>query len=210
VDVNTAAVPMDMYYSRAFDFGDDWDVVEFTTSSGQLVERWDWLENGPELATEASVFGNPDGSKFYTVWNQELEIAYEVFTDMDVEFRRIFYNPTVDAMPSAMILSDVPAEVAYDESEVLTFVGTGEDNDHVGDGHYGRGIDAYAWSSNLDGVLSTEQSFSIPATDLTMGLHTFSFTVEDNEGNSRTTSVTVGVGVPNISLHKIFLPICLR
>ena len=46
VDVNTAAVPMDMYYSRAFNFGDSWDVLEFTTSSGQLVERWDWLENG--------------------------------------------------------------------------------------------------------------------------------------------------------------------
>ena len=73
------------------------------------------------------------------------------------------------------------------------------------------GITAYEWASNIDGLLSTEQSFSIPITDLTMGLHTFSLSVEDDEGTwSSDATVTVGVGVPNLSLHSVFLPITLH
>jgi hypothetical protein len=211
VTEETGTVPMDMYYSRAFNFGDDWDTVEFTTSSGQLVDRWDWLENGPDLATEASVYGNPIGDRFYAVWNQELEIALDVFTDMDVEFRRILFNLTdTESYPTLAILSDVPAEVPYSPDTELTFVGTGRDTDRMGEGQQGQGIDAYEWSSDIDGVLSTEQSFTIAATDLTMGLHTFTFSVQDNEGNTSSTSVIVGVGVANTSLHKVFLPVCLR
>ena len=60
------------------------------------MNRWDWLEHGDEISEEASVFGNPDGSKFYAVWTQELEVDDDVFTDMDVEFRRIFFNLTGD------------------------------------------------------------------------------------------------------------------
>jgi hypothetical protein len=211
VTEETGTVPLDMYYSRASNFGDDYDLVEFTTSSGELVERWDWLENGPELAVEASVLANPLGDRFYTVWNQELEIAPEVFTDMDVEFRRIFYNLTdTESYPTLAILSDVPTEVPYSPDEELIFIGTGRDTDRMGEGQQGQGIDAYEWSSDIDGVLSTEQVFTVAATDLTMGLHTFTFSVQDNEGNTSSTSVTVGVGVANTSLHKVFLPVLLR
>jgi hypothetical protein len=211
VTEETGTIPMDMYYSKASNFGDNWDLVEFTTSSDQVVERWDWLENGPDLATEASVYGNPDGSKFYAVWNQELPIAEDVYTDMDVEFRRIFYNLTETLSdPMVAILSDVPTEVAYSPDEELTLVGTGRDTDRLGEGQQGQGIDAYEWSSDIDGVLSTEQVFSVAATDLTMGLHTFTFSVQDNEGDTSSTSVIVGVGVANTSLNKVFLPVLLR
>ena len=69
--------------------------------------RWDWLENGDDWATEASVYGNPSGDRFYAVWNQELpvDVENEIYTDMDTEFRRIFYNLTdTDTTPSATIL----------------------------------------------------------------------------------------------------------
>ena len=63
---------------------------------GETDYRWDWLENHDEWATEASVYGNPSGDRFYAVWNQELpvDVEHEIFTDMDTEFRRIFYNLT--------------------------------------------------------------------------------------------------------------------
>jgi hypothetical protein len=212
VTVDTATVPLDMYYSRATNFGDDWDMVQFTTSSGQVVDRWDWLELGPELAEEASVFGNADGSKFYAVWNQELEIGEEVYTNMDTEFRRIFYNLTeIDADPSATILGDLPAEVEEGSDEILTFIGTGRDNDRMGEGgQYGRGVDGYRWFSSLNGLLNEGQVFEIPIKDLIKGLHTIYFSVLDDEGNwSAPDTVTIGVGVPN-QPGRIFLPIIIR
>jgi hypothetical protein len=187
-------------------------MVQFTTSSGQVVDRWDWLELGPELAEEASVFGNADGSKFYAVWNQELEIGEEVYTNMDTEFRRIFYNLTeIDADPSATILGDLPAEVEEGSDEILTFIGTGRDNDRMGEGgQYGRGVDGYRWFSSLNGLLNEGQVFEIPVKDLIKGLHTIYFSVLDDEGNwSAPDTVTIGVGVPN-QPGRIFLPIIIR
>ena len=74
VTVDTATVPMDMYYSKAINFGDDYGMVESETSDAETDLRWDWLEHGPELAEEASVYGSVSGDRFYAVWNQELEI----------------------------------------------------------------------------------------------------------------------------------------
>jgi hypothetical protein len=204
VTVDTATVPLDMYYSRATNWGDDYDVVDVTTSSGVVEERWDWLEHGPELAVEASVFANPLGDRFYTVWNQELEIAPEVFTDMDIEFRRIFYNLTdVDAYPTASILYVSHSMASYDNADVLTFTGTGYDNDHMGEG-----IVSFEWLSDLDGVLSTEKTFTIPVTDLSTGLHTISFSVNDNENNQsakKTTTLFVAE-----TLYYVNLPLTIR
>jgi hypothetical protein len=148
VTEETATVPLDMYYSRAFNFGDDWDVVDLILSDGTIEQRWDWLEQGPELASEASVFANPDGSKFYTVWNQELEIGVDehgepIFTDMDVQFRRILYNLTdTDLYPTASILSTSATILSIADDDILEIKGSGRDHDHIG---LGEPISAYAW-----------------------------------------------------------------
>ena len=209
VTVDTATVPMDVYYSKATNFGDDWDVVEFTTSSGELVERWDWLELGPELATEASVFANPDGSKFYTVWNQELEIALEVYTDMDIQFRRIFYNLTdVEAAPSASILYVSTTEASYEEGGEITFSGTGRDNDRVG-----QGVVSVEWSSDIDGVLSSDKFFQIDVSLLSIGTHTITFVVEDGEGNwSYPAAITLKVAetMADLEPKTIYLPVVFK
>jgi len=209
VTVDTATVPLDMYYSRASNFGDDWDTVEFTTASGQLVDRWDWLEHGPELATEASVFADPNGSRFYAVWNQELEIDYEVYTDMDIQFRRIFYNLTdVEADPSALILYVSHDAAGYDTPVDLLFVGTAEDNDRLGEG-----IVAYEWDSDIDGVLSTGQSFTIPVTGLGLGQHTITFTAQDDEGNwAAVQSVTLVIAetYAETQVGQLYLPLVIK
>jgi hypothetical protein len=203
VSIDSAAVPLDMYYSRAFNWGDDYDVVEFTTQSGQLVERWDWLENGPELATEASLRTIADGSRFYSVWNQELEIAPEVYTDMDVAFRRILYNFDSDSYPYATIIYASHSAAGYNEAVDLRFVGTAQDSDHVGEG-----IVAYRWASNIDGELSTNQILNIPVTDLSIGFHTLSFSAQDDEGNWATEKVITLLIAEE--LHRTYIPIVVR
>ena len=95
---------------------------------GEVELRWDWLENGTELATEASVFGNPNGDRFYAVWNQELPMIDDhgaISTDMDIEFRRIFYNlGDVDAYPTTTSCTCRTAAAGQTNGDVLTFVGT--------------------------------------------------------------------------------------
>ncbi|MEE9616351.1 MAG: choice-of-anchor O protein, partial [Anaerolineae bacterium] len=212
VTVDTATVPMDVYYSRASNWGDDWDVVEFTTSSGQLVERWDWLENGPELATEASVFANPDGSKFYAVWNQELEIAYEVYADMDVEFRRIFYNldETVDAIPSASIVYVSATVATWEEGGTILFVGTGRDNDRMGQG---KGIVEYRWSIDGEFEPEKEQEMEREVEQLSADKHEVELEVLDNEGNwsqAASVEITIAETLADLERKTIYLPIVFK
>jgi hypothetical protein len=212
VTVETGAVPMDMYYSRAYNWGDDYDVVDIcgedypgspaTCVEGETIQRWDWLENGEELATEASVTANPDGSRFYTVWNQEVEIAYEVFADMDVEYRRIFYDLVTDAVPTASIIYQSHTSVSQENGDTLLLVGTAEDHDHVGDG-----IVAYLWHSNLDGDLSYDPTLSIPASSLSVGRHTITFSAQDGEGNWSGESISLLVAQ---RLYNFYLPVVKR
>jgi parallel beta-helix repeat protein len=68
--------------------------------------------------------------------------------------------------------------------ELLTFTGQGIDADGY--------ITGYYWRSSIDGVLSSEQSFS--TSTLSIGAHTIYFKVQDNEGawsTEKTASLTI-------------------
>ncbi len=219
VSVDTGASPMDMYYSRATNFGDDWDEQDICATApedswypsasivceeGDVELRWDWLENGDDWATEASVYGNSNGDRFYAVWNQELPVDVEndIFTNMDSEFRRIFYNFNVDTIPTATILHISSLAADYDDED-LDFRGSGRDYDRQGEG-----IVDYLWTSSLDGTLSDNNSFTIPVNQLTPGLHTISFTVCDDEGNwaaEKTTTLFIA-----IELSQVHLPVVIK
>ena len=197
VTVETGADPLDMYYSRAFNFGDYWDEQDacatdledpwypganVTCDEGETEMRWDWLENGDDWATEASVDANPSGDRFYALWNQELFLGLDsngedILTNMDSEFRRIFFNLDADAAPAAAIVY-INQPLAADFDDTLIFVGNASDHDHAGDG-----IVDYLWSSSLDGELGRSNSLTVLAKDLSLGLHTISFTAKDGEGN---------------------------
>jgi hypothetical protein len=168
--------------------------------------RWDWLENGDDWATEASVYGNPNGDRFYAVWNQELpvDVDNDIYTDMDTEFRRIFYNLTgIDTTPTAEILYVSQTAADYDDDD-LFFSGTGRDYDRMGD----EGITDFLWTSSLDGTLSNGKSFTIPVSQLSTGIHTISFKVCDDEGNwSAEKTVTLFVAE---ELTQIHLPVVIK
>ncbi|MBN1592868.1 MAG: right-handed parallel beta-helix repeat-containing protein [Candidatus Coatesbacteria bacterium] len=76
--------------------------------------------------------------------------------------------------PEAFIdgITPNPAMQGVDE---VSFFGHGVDSD-------GR-IIGHKWQSDLDGILSLYEDFSVDASELTVGTHTISYTVQDNEGN---------------------------
>ncbi|MCP4543967.1 MAG: hypothetical protein GY832_43185 [Chloroflexi bacterium] len=205
------AVPLDLFYSRATAWGDNYDLVEYE-KDGEVVEGFDWLEHDREdLSGEAANTCNPGATYYYVIWNQWQEDEHENVSNSDAIFRRIMYLEDTEAAPTAMILGDLPLEVDEGSDEILTFVGSGKDNDRMGTGgRYGQGIDGYKWLSSLNGLISEGQVFSIPVKDLIKGLHTFYFSVLDDEGNwSEPDSVKIGVGVPNV-IYMAYLPIIIR
>jgi hypothetical protein len=77
----------------------------------------------------------------------------------------------VNLIPTAAIDSINPNPEAI-EGQLVSFSGHGEDSD--------GSIVAYNWDSSIDGFLSNSSSFS--TSTLSMGTHTISFKVEDNDG----------------------------
>ncbi len=75
--------------------------------------------------------------------------------------------------PTAYIDGIYPNPATQGE-DVVEFTGHGLDIDGT--------IEGYEWRSDLDGLLSTEEDFSMDASDLTVGTHTISYKVQDNDG----------------------------
>jgi hypothetical protein len=73
--------PMDMYYSRAINFGDEYELadenfdgiadVDATDGEWELFDKLEWHEL---QAAEAALKANPGGTLFYAIWNQFLEV----------------------------------------------------------------------------------------------------------------------------------------
>jgi hypothetical protein len=81
----------------------------------------------------------------------------------------ILFNLSADLFPTAYIDSITPNPA--DTGEVVFFGGHGVDAD--------GSIMAYNWRSSIEGQLSDQPSFSTP--DLSRGLHTIYFKVQDND-----------------------------
>jgi hypothetical protein len=198
------AVPLDLFYSRAYEYGDEYDYVEwYNNNTGEIELRWDWLENKKDdLSGEAAVLTNPGATFFYAVWNQWQEPEPDVIENSDMFFRRVMYLDTVDGMPSASILHVTGIAVGYNTDAEVEFAGAARDNDHVG-----AGIIEYLWSSDIDGFLSDSKHVLLPTTDLSPGMHNITFAAQDDEGNWATTSIELLVAE---FLHELFLPIMVR
>ncbi|MCL4561679.1 MAG: choice-of-anchor O protein [Chloroflexi bacterium] len=199
------AVPLDLYYSRAYDYGDDYDYVEYYKDkdgdgSAELYQEWDWLENKQEdLSGEASVTANPGATFFYAIWNQWNELEEDVITNSDPIFRRVLYVDDADSLPTVTILYKSHNKGVDYTSERVQFVGTASDRDHLG-----GGIVGYEWTSNLDGTLGTTQILDVPVTSLSIGTHTITLSVVDDEGNEVSTSFSLMVYA---KIYTIQLPV---
>lgn len=202
VDYDTsAAIPLDLFYSRATVFGDvleyydyfndedDCNPVDGVVDWSTCIEpRFPWLENKQDdLSGEASVVLNPGGTFSYQVWNQwkqeTMPDGHELIYDSDSIFRRLMYSPdseTATGTPSAIAPLAYISYVSHDKvifgsGETLLFAGGARD-------YSGLGIVAYKWRIDGSGTLGSEQVFRVNANTLTMGPHTIYFSAQDGNG----------------------------
>lgn len=89
------------------------------------------------------------------------------FSDRFAEGYSVFVN--TPPIASAVITSRLTNKVLY-----FDFSGNGSDEDGL--------IAGCEWSSNIDGVLNSQDKFSLARAQLTPGQHTIMFKVKDNEG----------------------------
>ncbi|MBU8869701.1 MAG: hypothetical protein KOO60_02390 [Gemmatimonadales bacterium] len=94
------ALPMNMYYSRATNYGDDFEMVwEDETAIGVIDELstdndayFDWLEGKKDVhAAEASMCASPGGMFFWTAWEEWKEDIHENVWDTDATLRRLMF-----------------------------------------------------------------------------------------------------------------------
>ncbi|OFV68322.1 MAG: secreted protein containing Periplasmic copper-binding [Candidatus Syntrophoarchaeum caldarius] len=79
----------------------------------------------------------------------------------------------VNQPPTAFIDSITP-DPAIQGKDMVHFRGHGNDSD--------SSVVAYEWTSDKGGVLSNEEDFDMPASDLSVGTHIISFKVKDDDG----------------------------
>jgi hypothetical protein len=209
---------LDLFYSRAVDWGDDYLVwqEEIDTSlclpgtitdsagdSGLFCNEFDGLESSQfSTASEASLVSSPGGQFLYAGWYQEdFDKRTGAEIGIDAWFRRIMYLdgyiPGDDGgigpgntAPGPKITSPTDG-ASFAQGTPITFIGTATD---LEDGDLTASL---VWTSSLDGQIGTSGSFSAL---LSAGTHTITATVTDSGGLSGSAAVTINVVQPHINL----------
>ncbi|HEC81565.1 MAG TPA: PKD domain-containing protein, partial [Thermoplasmatales archaeon] len=142
------------------------DAVQFTdlsTDDDGVVVSWLWNFGDNNESTEQNPLHKYSYKGIYnvtlTVWDDDGA------TDALTLQLHVGLTPPVAYIDS---ITPNPAN----NGETVTFTGHGEDVDGV--------ITSYLWTSNVDGELSSKASFS--TNNLTIGMHTISFKVRDDDG----------------------------
>lgn len=141
------------------DVGDDVEVVDIKVNDGNWLvvngtSIWNFDWNTTEL-----------NNGWYTITAR----AYDG-EDYSLLYNISVYVDNLNLQPRAVIDSISPNPA--NEGEEVSFSGHGVDDDGY--------IAEYEWSSNIDGILSSGQTFS--ASSLSIGMHGISFRVKDNDG----------------------------
>lgn len=209
------AEPLDLFYSRAVNWGDDYLVwAEETDLSTCLPDEstietdvldgtgfcneFDPLEGSQfSESGEASVTTNPDTTFFYAIWNQVDFGVDGLNEDSDAWFRRVLflddYVPTVDdgtgpgnTAPGQPTVTNPADGAVFPADTLIEFSATASDPE---DGDLTNSI---VWTLNQD-VIGTGANFTavLPA-----GTHTVIASVTDSGGLSASSSVTFTVEEP--------------
>ena len=108
--------------------------------------------------------------------------------------RNIVYSlESTSNQPPTAIIDSITPNPAEQVTDTITFTGHGTDSD--------GSVTACNWMSSIDGQLSTSNSFSIPASDLSVGTHTIYYKVQDNDGSWSTDDTEI------LTINSFGLPV---
>jgi len=152
------------------------DTVYFEGSASDdgTIVNWEWTSNLDGLLSNSEDFsynGLSVGTHTIKFRVQDNDGAWSSYDSITF---------TVNPQSSGSENQPPTAEISYPKTQTTVtygenvfFSGTGNDPD-------GDNIVEYYWSSNLDGKLSTQNAFY--KSDLSVGTHTITFKVKDNNG----------------------------
>lgn len=187
------------YYSAplpstvAVDAGDDFIIwIKLTTTRYGYPIPIDYYTDSylppwTELATfSGESYGSCDGLNFTKPYNSNSGEQY----DVGIRARVTLLNQPPTAIIEA--ITPNPAEQVFD---TVSFLGYGTDPDGT--------VSAYTWSSSLDGQLSTAQSYTKPASELSLGTHVITFQVQDDQG-AWSAETTGNLTIEPANLTRVF------
>jgi PKD repeat protein len=96
--------------------------------------------------------------------------------------------------PPTAIIDSITPNLARQGKDTVFFIGHGNDSD--------GSIVAYNWTSSIDGLLNTSPSFTKSASELSVGTHTISFSVQDDDGawsSAATENLTIMANQPPVA-----------
>jgi hypothetical protein len=116
-------------------------------------------------------------------------------TPPDVDTSTTYYPPTAT-------ITVISPTMAYQGWDVISFTGMGVDSDEDG-----QSIVGYNWRSDIDNALSITNTFTLPASTLSLGVHTIYLQVQDDEGVwSEEVTATLTVR----PTYRMYLPVIFR
>jgi C1A family cysteine protease len=168
----------------AVDSGDDFIVqVKFTAPGYGYPIPIDY-ESSADFSNDS--YASCDGEQFIKPNDEDSGEYY----DVGIRARVTVLNQPPTA--TIVAITPNPAEQVFD---TVSFLGNGTDPDGT--------VSAYNWSSSLDGPLSTAQSFTKPASELSLGTHIITFRVQDDQGAWSAES-TCNLTIEPINLTRVF------
>jgi hypothetical protein len=157
------ADPLDLFSSRATNWGDFWHSVDFFAQGrGEWEERWDWLENKKDVYSgEASIAASPGGQYGWVVWNEWMQTADGHVYQSDPMFRRLWYDDT------EILIADAGDYTAVD-GQLVTLTGSAT----VRSASRTTSLDlTYSWDLDMDGIFETKgQIVEVVATGAAQGV----------------------------------------
>jgi len=160
---------------------EDFDLYTLNLATGALVRLT------ADGADDEFPAWSPDGSTIAYVSNRSGEFTV--------------WTLSLLSMPPIATINYIHPNPAQPGQDTVAFAGSGSDQDEGG-----AAIVAWEWASSLDGVLSTQEDFLLPASNLSVGTHTISFRVQDDEGEWSAPvirSLQVGDVLPTLTINDV-------
>jgi plastocyanin/outer membrane protein assembly factor BamB len=185
---NITIDPNPAYEDERVYFDSDWE------DSDGYVTVFEWTSNVDGLLSTNDSFNSDELS----IGNHTISFRVQdddgAWSESAIAELVIFSSNTP---PVAMIDFVSPSPIK--EGMSVSFLGSGTDSDGT--------VTGYEWTSDVDGLLSTNDSFD--SDELSIGNHTISFRVQDNDGgwsNWDTTTLVIHPNTPPVAMIDFVSP----